>query len=156
MIENKNVYFKAVGMPLDKYVPRARYSFVDGKRGDGWVKDLFPKLQMDIAIAPLDHNIFNNGKSNIKWQEATRAGACFVASKYGPYSDLTNGVALLVENDEESWYRAFKQLIDKTQRQNMLKKAQKELEKCTLANNWEKYEEMFKKVKEYKDANYTK
>lgn len=148
MHENKNIRFKAVGMPLDKYVPRKRYEFVDGKRGDGWVKGIFPELHMDIALAPLHDNIFNHGKSNIKWQESTRAGACLVASNIGPYSTLPDGVAKLVDNDSESWYRALKELVDdKAKRQDLLNNATKELEaNWTLENNWMQYKKMFEKV----------
>lgn len=156
MHENKNIRFKAVGMPMDKYLPRKRYQFVDGKRGDGWLNELYPNLNMDIAIAPLDKNIFNNGKSNIKWQEATRAGACFVASDFGPYEGLENAV-LIPENTSEAWYKALKSLTDsKVRRTQLLRNARKELEDWRLENNWQQYRDMFIKVKEYKDANYTK
>lgn len=157
MNEDKSIRFKAVGMPLDKYVPRKRYEFVDGKRGDGWLYELYPNLAMDIALAPLHDNIFNRGKSNIKWQEATRAGACLVASNIGPYSHLKPGVAKLVDNDSDSWYKALKQLVnDKQEREQLLANAQAELaENWTLEKNWTYYRDMFNKVKEFKDANYT-
>jgi len=151
MHENKNLRFKAVGMPLDKYVPRKRYEFVQGKRGDGWIKELHPNLAMDIAIAPLHDNIFNHGKSNIKWQEATRAGAALVASNIGPYSHLKRGVAKLVDNNTESWYKALKELVDsKESRDQMLEIATKELENYRLENNWTYYKNMFEKVMEAK------
>lgn len=149
MHENKNVHFKAVGMPLDKYIPRKRYEFVEGKRGDGWLHELYPNLHMDIAIAPLDNNIFNNGKSNIKWQESTRAGSCFVASDFGPYADLDPKTAVLVPtNTEEAWYKSLKSLADsKTERKALLKRAQKELETWRMGANWQSYRDMFIKVK---------
>ncbi len=153
MHEHKNVYFKAVGMPLDKYVPRARYSFVDGKRGDGWIKELFPSLGMDIAIAPLDDNIFNNGKSNIKWQEATRAGAAFVASRLGPYKSLSPDVAMTVENRSDDWYRALKRLVEDIEhRKKLVSTAQVNLAvNWRLEDHWTKYKDMFEKVTEAKN-----
>lgn len=154
MHEDKTIRFKAVGMPLDKYVPRKRYQFVEGKRGDGWLKELYPNLAMDIAIAPLHDNIFNHGKSNIKWQEATRAGATFVASNIGPYSELKDGVAKLVDNTTESWYKALKELRDTHKRQELLMNATEELKNWRLEDNWTYYRDMFTKVKEYKDANH--
>lgn len=148
MHENKNIHFKAVGMPMDKYLPRKRYHFVDGKRGDGWLHDLYPNLQMDIAIAPLDNNIFNNGKSNIKWQEATRAGACFVCSDFGPYSDLPGKVAVKVpKNTSEEWYRALSSLMNKSKRDRLFNVAKAELENWRLENNWQQYRDMFLRVR---------
>lgn len=148
MHQNKKVRFKAVGMPLDKYVPRARYKFVDGKRGDGWVKELFPSLNMDIAVAPLEDNIFNNGKSNIKWQEATRAGAAFVASRLGPYKALSPDIAMTVSNSTDDWYRALERLVDDVEyRKKLLSTAQLNLQaNWRLEDHWMKYKEMFKKV----------
>lgn len=157
MHEDKRVHFKAVGMPLDKYVPRGRYQFVDGKRGKGWVNELFPSLKMDIAIAPLDDNIFNQGKSNIKWQEATRAGAAFVASRIGPYRSLFSTTAVTVPNTTEDWYRALKTVVDDVDYRNRLvAEAQAELRRnWRLETNWQRYKKMFEVVKEYKDADYS-
>lgn len=154
MNENKSVRFKAVGMPLDKYVPRGRYEFVDGKRGDGWMKELYPNLAMDIALAPLYDNIFNHGKSNIKWQEATRAGACVVASNIGPYRRLKPNVVSLVENNSDSWYKALKELVDsKERREARLAVAQEELEaNWTLEKGWKQYKDMFERIAGSKDA----
>ena len=153
MHENKNVRFRAVGMPMDTYLPRKRYEFIDGKRGDGWLKELYPNLHMDIAIAPLDENIFNNGKSNIKWQEATRAGACLVCSNFGPYADLPHDVAIQVNNTADEWYKAIKGLLDGNKRKQSLVRAEKELENWKLENNWQIYKKMFETVKEFKDGN---
>lgn len=154
MHENKKVYFKAVGMPLDKYVPRGRYGFVDGKRGNGWVKELFPSLKMDIALAPLHNNIFNHGKSNIKWQEATRAGACFVASRIGPYRSLFSNTAILTDNTKEGWYKALKNAVDDaSHRKRMVRAAKDELAKnWRLETHWQQYKVMFEKIKECKDC----
>lgn len=107
---------------------------------------------MDIALAPLHDNIFNHGKSNIKWLEATRAGACVVASKIGPYSTLSPSVATTVNNTTEDWYKALKQLVDNPSlRKALLQSATTELEsKWTLEANWQYYEKMFSRV--YKHA----
>lgn len=156
MHENKSVTFKAVGMPLDKYVPRGRYEFVDGKRGNGWVNELFPSLKMDIAIAPLDDNIFNQGKSNIKWQEATRAGAAFVASRIGPYRSLFSNTAITVENDQDAWYKALKTVVDDVSyRKKLVTEARAELSRnWRMETHWQRYKHMFETIKEYKDANH--
>lgn len=149
MHEYKNVRFKSVGMILDKYLPKQRVDFDGGKRGQAFFDEIFPKLKMDIAVGPLLDNVFNHGKSNIKWQEMTRAGAVFVASDVGPYSSLADSkTALLVDNNQESWYNALKQLVeDKEERAILLKNARKELaDNWTLENNWQKYKTFFEEV----------
>jgi glycosyltransferase involved in cell wall biosynthesis len=147
MHENKRVHFKSVGMPMDKYLPKARSEYVEGKRGDPWIDELFPTLNMDIAIAPLVDNTFNHGKSNIKWQEATRGGAAFVASDIGPYSMLKKGTALLVKNDSEEWYKALKALVQDTEkRKKQVAQARKELKKYRLEDNWHILKEVFERV----------
>lgn len=148
MHENKNIHFKAVGMPMDKYIPRGRYQFVDGKKGDAWRDELYPTLQMDIAIAPLHENIFNNGKSNIKFQEATRAGAAFCGSRVGPYKTLRPQVARLVNNTMDDWYRSLKALVDNVEyRKGLVTTAQAELQaEWRLEDHWHVLKEMFEKV----------
>lgn len=154
MHENRNVHFKSVGMIVDKYIPKHRLIFDGGKRGTKWMDEIFPTLQMDVAIAPLVDNIFNKGKSDIKWQEATRAGAAFVGTAFGPYSKLLPGTAKVVKNTYEDWYTALKELIDnKELRQQQVKFAREYLKGQTLEKNWQGYKAMFEKVKELKDAN---
>lgn len=154
MHENKNVYFKSVGMIVDKYIPKHRLIFEGGERGTKWIDKVFPSLKMDIAVAPLVDNIFNKGKSDIKWQEATRAGAAVVATAFGPYTTLLPGTATLVKNGFDDWYLALKKLVDdKTLRQQQVKAAQEHLKSLRLETNWHGYKAMFEKVKEIKDAN---
>lgn len=148
MAENKNVYFKSVGVPIKKFLPR--YEYVKPRRGGGWLTDLYPKLNMDIAIAPLEDSIFNKGKSNIKWQEATRAGACFVASRVGPYALLSPDVAQLVpKNTKQDWYKALKRVVDDVDiRKKFVTTAQASLRaNWRLEDHWQQYRDMFIKVK---------
>lgn len=149
MHEHKNVRFKTIGIPATHYIPVKRHDFVDGKRGLKWITEIFPELNMDIAIAPLLDNTFNHGKSDIKYQEATLAHATFVASNIGPYRGLHNGVdCMLVDNTEESWYRALKKVVeDKKLRQLLLENATKDVRTRMIeTNNWMKYKRMFERV----------
>lgn len=154
MHENKNVYFKAVGMPFDKYLPKKRYQFVEGKRGYGWINELYPNLKMDIAIAPLKENDFNKGKSNIKWQEATRAGAAFIGTDFGPYASLKPATATLVKNTTKDWYEGLKTLTeDVVKRKNQLKEARKELkENWRLEDQWRGLKQVFETVYKHKEG----
>lgn len=153
MHENKKIRFKSIGMPVDTYIPRGRYHFHEGKRGTRWIDEVFPSLKMDIALAPLHDNIFNHGKSDIKWQEATRAGAALVASRIGPYAKLPRHVAALAMNDSDSWYAVIKKLVDdKESRKQLVASAQKELEASQLESNWRMYKEMFETVTKKAEA----
>ena len=121
MHEYKNVHFVTCGIPVEKYVPKGRYTYLEGGQGHKWVREVFPNLNFDISLGPLEECIFANGKSNIKWQESTRMGAAFVASSVGPYKTLKNGVnSLLVNNNTEEWYTALKKLVDRPKLRNLL------------------------------------
>jgi glycosyltransferase involved in cell wall biosynthesis len=152
MHENKNVRFVSCGMPIEKYLPKQRYSYDEGAPGLAWITDVFPRLNFDIAIAPIDNSRFSQCKSNIKWQESTRMGAAFVGSNIGPYSDLANGVnSLLVKNAQEDWYKALKKLVDDPRlRKTLVDQARKDLELWRVEVNWPHYVEVFKAVKNYK------
>ncbi len=154
MHEHKNIYFESIGMPVDDYLPKARYKLQEGKRGDGWVKELYPNMRFDIAIAPIKDNIFNKGKSNIKWQESTRAGAAFVGSYIGPYTKLKPNTAVTVQNTMESWYWALKKLVEDAEyRRTLVFNAQKELQaNWRLEDNWMQYRDMFDTVFAVKQA----
>lgn len=150
MHEKKKLKFKAVGMFSDTYLPKARYTYEEGKRGTKWLTDVFPSLKMDIAIAPLAPNIFNRGKSDIKWQEATRAGAVFVGSDFGPYRELSDKIAVKVSRPGmEYWYWALRGLVeDADKHKELLKHARRELVKRRLEVNWQMYEQMFRRIYE--------
>lgn len=138
MHENKNVIVETCGMPIEAYLPKARYSYNEGGEGLDWATKVFPKLNYDIALGPLEVCPFADGKSNIKWQESTRMGAAFVASNTGPYKSLKNGVnAYLVENTEEDWYKAIKKLVDSPkQRRIIVENARNDLRTQTLKFRW--------------------
>lgn len=160
MHENKSIHFKAIGMLVEHYLPRARYTFEGGKRGTDFFSEIYPNMNFDIGIAPLVDNIFNQGKSNIKWQEMTRAGTALIASDQGPYKSLKNGYnALLVkDNTPEMWYQALKTLVDNPKkRQQLVKNAQLDVKmQWTLEKNWVKYKEFFERVRNSNADNTTK
>lgn len=146
MHKHKNVRFKVINMPIAHYIPVKRYDYVDGKRGTPWVTESFPELNMDIAIVPVIDNVFNYGKSNIKWMEATRAGAATICSDVGPYHDLPDGVTIKVKNTQEEWYDALEKLMDEAYRKKLVKKAMVELNKWRLEDNWMMYKNLFERV----------
>lgn len=147
MRKDRNIHFKTINMPMAMNTPKARTHFHDGKRGEKWVTELFPTLQMDICIVPVLNNIFNGGKSNIKWQEATRMGAATICSNVGPYADLPDAVTLKVSNHYYPWLHALEKLIyDVDFRRQQVEQAQTELTKWRLEDHWSEYKAFFERV----------
>jgi hypothetical protein len=147
MRKDRNLHFKTINMPMAMNTPVARTHFEDGKRGEKWVTEVFPTLKMDICIIPVIDNIFNQGKSNIKWMESTRMGAATVCSNVGPYADLPDGVTLKVSNHYYPWLHALEKLIyDVEFRKQQVKNAQQELEQWRLEDHWQEYKTFFEEV----------
>lgn len=149
MHEYKHIHFKCIGQIVDTYLPKARLHTEGGKRGTMFFEEVFPNMNIDIAVAPLLDNIFNQGKSNIKWQEMTRAHSAVVASNVGPYQELLDGHnALLVENNPEAWYTALKSLVDSIDlRHKLVDNATKDVTlNWKLENNWQHYKKLFERV----------
>jgi|ERR1044071_1081380 hypothetical protein len=147
MRKYRNVHFKTINMPMAMNTPKARTHFEDGKRGEKWITEVFPTLKMDICIIPVINNIFNEGKSNIKWMESTRMGAATVCSKVGPYADLPDNVTIKVTNHYQPWYDAIEKLItDVPYRKKLVEEAQKELTKWRLEDHWMEYKNFFERV----------
>lgn len=149
MHKHKNVHFQSVGMVVDKYVPRARFTFTEGKRGTAWATELFPTLHFDIAIAPLEDTQFARGKSNIKWLETTRMGSAFVASNVGPYKTLRHTHnALLVANDPAAWEDALDELVtNETKRKELVNNSREQVKKLwRLEDHWTVLRDAIEKV----------
>lgn len=148
MHEFKNVHFKSIGVPITEYLPRARYHLEDVIYGRKFVTEKFPTMQFDIGIAPLRQTIFADGKSNIKYQEYARMGAAFVASNVGPYKTTPKGAGLLVENTEDAWYAALKELVEnKAKRQKLVETAQADVQaNYRLEDHWQDYKKLFEEI----------
>ena len=73
-----------------------------------------PKLisKVDINIAPVKENIFNEAKSENKWIEAALVKVPTVASNIGAFKQIIkNGTTGLLCNTVEDWYISLKKLI---------------------------------------------
>jgi len=149
MHEFKHVHFVTVGVPIDHSLPSKRKHEHNATNVHDWVYKVFPRLNIDISIAPLRLTEFSKSKSNIKWQEATRLYSAFLSSNIGPYSELPPHVLTRVDNTPQAWYEALKTLITDTEkRHEQIKNAKKELaDNWTLEKNWTVYKELFERVK---------
>lgn len=156
MHEHKEIHFQTIGMFTDKYVPTQRKHFDVGQRGSDFLTKLFPTLNFDIALAPLVDDEFNRGKSDIKWQEYTRAGSPVIASAVGPYKALKDGVnALLVkDNTVDNWYSAIKQLVESEKlRRILVENATRDLKQHRLETHWTAYRDLFTKIMNERTTN---
>lgn len=80
------------------------------------------RADFDIGIAPLEENVFNSGKSCIKYYEYAAVGTVVLASDVLPYKDEA---PYLAKNTFKDWYNKLEKLIvDKEFRLKMLEKQQ--------------------------------
>jgi glycosyltransferase involved in cell wall biosynthesis len=81
------------------------------------------RADFDIGIAPLEDNVFNAGKSCIKYYEYASVGTVVLSSDVLPYSDE---VTYRAKNTKKDWYNKLEKLIvDKEFRAKELEKQQK-------------------------------
>ena len=144
MHEHKNVYVRMCGQPADHYLPKARVEQVEVGKGADWPEKVLPSLNLDIACAPLLDTEFNQYKSDIKWQEATRMGSAVVASDVGPYKTVPTGAIRLTQNTQDAWYAHLNELLDKEVRRKQVRRAKSKLK--MLEDNWQGYKQMIEEV----------
>lgn len=113
MTEYKNLELHVVG---ELEVPNELKAFQERiitRKFVSWEK--LPKLiaSVDINLAPLEKNIFNEAKSENKWVEAALVKVPTVASNIGAFKKMiTNGETGLLCDTVEEWYKAIKFLIE--------------------------------------------
>ena len=93
----------------------------------------FIKQECDIFIAPLQDNLFNRCKSNIKFLEYSALGVPGVYSRINPYEDVVvNGVNGYLASSSGEWEESLIKLIeDPSLRERLGKEAQ-----LTVSANW--------------------
>ena len=115
----------------------------------------------DICLAPLDENMFNYCKSELKIIEAGFKNKVLVAQDYGIYHDLIkngeNGILIPTKDNNKGWHKALKKLILDKNYRDMLAKNLNEfvIKNYTLEIVTKKrvafYEEIIKKSSEKKE-----
>lgn len=100
-----------------------------------------PKLirSVDINLAPICENIFNEAKSENKWMEAALVKVPTIASDFGAFNVMIeHGVTgILCKNSDDDWYEKLKTMILSEQlREEIGDKAyQKVIGQCTTSKN---------------------
>lgn len=118
-------------------------------RYDSYIKKL-QALKIDIALAPIENNAFNQCKSNIKWLEYSAAGIAGVYSDALPYNQhIQHGdTGLLVDNNTLSWFNAIRSLIENpTKRTDIAKNAyQHVMSKFSINDNSYLWADTYRKI----------
>jgi len=95
---------------------------------------------MDLCIAPLEHNAFNDSKSEIKAIEAGHYGLPLIATNTGCYDELIvngeTGFLIDPENKRKDWVNAISKVVkDKKLRDRMGRNLKKIVDKNYDINN---------------------
>jgi len=109
---HSNIHFRLIGL-LDLPAEFDHYeSRIERIPVCSYEEYLESLAECDISIAPLEHYVFNDSKSNIKYLEASAVQVPSVCSPRAAFSDaITHGVdGFLCETNEE-WTTAFSRLI---------------------------------------------
>lgn len=77
---------------------------------EDWAKD-YKALGLDIGIAPLADNLFNRGKSNLRWMEFALQRVPSVVSAVEPYLCVRDGIDALIAREKGDWYTQIERLV---------------------------------------------
>ncbi len=107
-------------------------------------------MKWDIGICPIEDNIFNRSKSNLKFLEFAFNGFACVCSNVENYAKtITHGIdGLLSDNTLESWYYNLKKLIDDKNFRKEISTGGEKLvrEKFNISENYKIWEETYKEI----------
>jgi glycosyltransferase involved in cell wall biosynthesis len=77
-----------------------------------WTK--FKTMQLDVALIPIQPNLFNAGKSFLKVMEYGAVGWPCIATNFGPYRDYRsrNPEGIVLADTEKEWVAALETLLE--------------------------------------------
>ena len=117
-----NVNFKAIGANIPKLKLKwgERYSYGWGHSDVyKWISEKFPVYmdEADIVVVPLEDNVYNRCKSDIKFLESSTAMKPGVYSDIRPYREtIEDGVNGFIAGTAEKWYESLSILIDSVEK----------------------------------------
>lgn len=134
------------GIPDDFYAEMPQVECVEGTSDyKDFAQNKLPEFysDVDVALCPLEDNIFNASKSSIKAQEALVNNISVIASSVRPYQELASQVMGidLVETTAD-WINALEKHIHS----EIVMDRAAELEKISLENYAERYKEYIEAV----------
>lgn len=152
--------FKVLGTPLPNSLKKTEGVEWQASPSNVYVDfvKLFQTQKFDIFVAPLDENLFNANKSNLKFLEYTALGVPAVYSAIRPYNDtISHGVDGFLAKTETEWQECLEKIINNPGlRLNMAKAAQDKVRNHFLLSqkirSWDDIVSGFKPT-EYKISN---
>lgn len=104
-------------------------------------------MPWDIGICPIEDNVFNRSKSNLKFLEFSINGFACVCSNVENYArTITHGVdGLLSENTTSSWYSNLKKLVDDVDYRKLIAQNGENLvrSKFAMSENYKLWENVY-------------
>jgi len=150
--EYPNVEFHMAGMISDTAEGQG---WIHHKGTDGYepFPQFYADLSIDIAIAPLQNNPFNQAKSNIKWLEASMLKIPMVASDVRPYLDIQHGKTGYKASSPSQFKKYLKWLIENEEKRKEIgENAHKYvMENWTIDKFLPRYQELFEKLMDKKE-----
>jgi glycosyltransferase involved in cell wall biosynthesis len=151
---------------LLNYIPNAEYPYAyqEGykRRWTLPINEYFKHYEdVDVLLAPLEENLFNFVKSDLKVVECAFSDTVFIGSNYGPYSKLVNffgpngtinenGNAILIDKNKahKDWSKAIEKLVKNPSYVEKLKNNLRETykEKYDLRNITKERRDFYKKI----------
>jgi processive 1,2-diacylglycerol beta-glucosyltransferase len=86
--------------------------------------DILSSIKLDLAICPIEDNIFNRSKSNLKFLEFSSFGFPCVASNVENYAKtiVNKETGILVDNTDSSWFDGLKNMVEDADLRLQIKK----------------------------------
>lgn len=142
------IQFKFLGYMPDELIEYSQVEYIDHVPDYRTYIYLLRTSGIDLAIAPLQDNLFNRCKSNIKFLEYSICGIPGIYSNIKPYTDTVKDreTGIIVQSNASSdWYNAIKLLIlDKNLRENIAQNCYKYVnENYLLQDNFTKWSEVY-------------
>ena len=121
-----NAVFRVLGTLPDflKDIPGVEFR-TDWVHVSEWQSKL-AELNFDIGLVPVVQRPFNEGKSNIKWQEYSMLEVPTIASRVGEYKEIEHGVTGFLAGSEAEWYHNLTKLADDAQLRKTIGKQAKQ------------------------------
>lgn len=143
-----DAYFRVIGTLPDFLadVPRVELR-TDIAQIRDWQGKL-ANLNFDIGLAPVTDRPFNQGKSNIKWQEYSMLGVPTIASRVGDYREIQQGETGYTAYSEDEWYYYLCKLAEDAQHRQQIGEQAKQytLENHNIANRIGEWDAAYRDV----------
>jgi len=114
MDKHKNVHLTLMGVFEKEAIELVAKEHPDRVHIEGWNEiNVLPMsmVDCDIGIAPLEDNLFNRSKSNVKFLHYSCLGIPTVASKLEPYESIVDGSTGFLASNEDEWFDRLDKLV---------------------------------------------